>query len=227
MAFLNPQGDKDWGYTNYTFGQDSQGSYITGNTAYNTKKGIVDSGTKGKTYLDSDTSKWNAGVLSAYKESLSNDGQYQTPQTFSLMDTTAQDSKGLDFLNPQGNQDSLSNDSLYQAPRGAAPTDFSMFNDSGAPPGQQVDQNMQSGSDIDLANSGVPGVQIKSSINGGSTTTINPSHYSNQLNYLGYKMLSPQDLKRGLTSGQGLGTTQSAGNLSNKALVQRQSLLGR
>lgn len=202
-------------YQNYSFGTDSNGLFVTGNSVAKTKSGYVGLGTEkgavGKTYLGGSASDLTGDVLSQFNKAMG-----IQPQTNSLLDTTAQD----------GGADALSNDALYQNPSSPAPTDYSLFNTPDAASGGQIPQQ-QSPTGGPAANSGEPGVQIKSSLGGGTSTTINPAHYANQLNYLGYKMLSPQDLKKGLTSGQGLGNSQSAGNLTNPALVQRQSLLGR
>lgn len=207
------------GFKNYSFGQDQGGFYISGMSVGQDKKGnIFDSGA-GKKYLGNSASDLSGDVLNQYNKAMGIQPQQNT-QNPSLLDT--QD-------HPTGVQlptDSLSNDAMYQNP--SPPPDYSVFNDVPGS-GGQVDQtgNVGNGNGANPSESGVPGVQIKSSTGGGSTTTVNPTRYSNQLNYLGYKMLSPQDLKKGLTSGQGLGTSKGAGNLTNPALVQRQSLLGR
>lgn len=203
------------GFKNYSFGQDQGGFYISGMTIGEDKQGKRFDTGAGKKYLGGSVNDLSGDMLAQYNTAMG-----IKPQMNSLLDTRATD----------GGIDAVSNDALYQAPNTNAqgsPTDFSVFNEDPAIGGQVDQSGNLAGGTGGTGGSGFPGVQITSTTGGGTTTTVNPTRYSNQLNYLGYKMLSPQDLKRSVTSGQGLGTTQSAGNLSNKALVQRQSLLGR
>ena len=204
------------GFRNYNFGQDSGGFYIAGTTVGQDKLGNIFNTGTGKKYLGGSVNDLTGPILDQYNAAMGinqpNDNTYKAPTTNSLLDTTSQDAAPI-----------VSMQSVPSSP--ADLVDQSQFNTPTDTSGGQVAQQPSTVP----GNYGTPGSipPIQSSIGGGTTTTINPTHYSNGLNYLGYRMLSPQDLKRGLTAGQGLGTTQSAGNLTNPALVTRQSLLGR
>ena len=151
MSFLSVNGDASAGFSNYSFGQDSNGYYITGTVMYNTKAGEVNSHTTGKTYLGSSTSGFSASLLSAYNaftnpvtspaspvtaptiaDTSSNDSAYTAPSVASASDS----STGSSLLSGVANTlsagatqtDAASNDATYVAPTGIDTTDTGASN---------------------------------------------------------------------------------------------------